>query len=231
MSSTPLRIDTPDSLYGSQANLTWFLFVIDFQESESESESGRLENSLIMTHSWTYRSWGFSVESEETHFVENSAAGRADGRKRRILRGERILRKEKDAIQCESARAENGHNRNLSRSNRPPHISLHTRDISGEEFTNILHTSTIHLCATYISKIFQGNTEPTNTSSFQYIGIYSIDTHMLPLPLHLGHRLLQRELLAGRVGDLLQPLSQLVNSSISNKIDQNRNKRVAVMQS
>ena len=73
---------------------------------------------------------------------------------------EEILRKEKDAIQCESARAENGHNRNLSRSNRPPHISLHTRDISGEEFTNILHTSTIHLCATYISKIFQGNTEP-----------------------------------------------------------------------
>ena len=54
---------------------------------------------------------------------------------------------------------------------------------------------------------------------------------MLPLPLHLGHRLLQRELLAGRVGDLLQPLSQLVNPSISNKIDQNRNKRVAVMQS
>ena len=144
---------------------------------------------------------------------------------------EGILRKEKDAIQCKSARAENGHNRNLSRSNRPPHISLHTREISGRIYKHFAHIDQTPLCATYISKIFQGNTEPTNTSSFQYIGIYSIDTHMLPLPLHLGHRLLQRELLAGRVGDLLQPLSQLVNPSISNKIDQNRNKRVAVMQS
>ena len=110
------------------------------------------------------------------------------------------------------------------------HISPSTPEISRDErriYKHFAHIDQTPLCNLYI----KGNTEPTNTSSFQYIGIYSIDTHMLPLPLHLGHRLLQRELLAGRVGDLLQPLSQLVNPSISNKIDQNRNKRVAVMQS
>ena len=97
------------------------------------------------------------VESEKTHFVENSAAGRADGRKRRIfaewVRGERILRKEKDAIQCESARAENGHNRNLSRSNRPPHISLHTRDISGWIYKHFAHIDQTPLCNLYIKDI------------------------------------------------------------------------------
>ena len=168
------------------------------------------------------------VESEKTHFVENSAAWR----KRRIF-AERVrgfCGKRKTQYSARAPEQKMGTIETFPGAI-GRHISPSTPERSREEFTNILHTSTKHLCATYISKIFQGNTEPTNTSSFQYIGIYSIDTHMLPLPLHLGHRLLQRELLAGRVGDLLQPLSQLVNPSISNKIDQNRNKRVAVMQS
>ena len=37
---------------------------------------------------------------------------------------------------------------------------------------------------------------------------------VLPLALHLGHGLLQGKLLAGRGGDLLEPVPQSVNSSI-----------------
>ena len=71
---------------------------------------------------------------------------------------EGILRKEKDAIQCESARAENGHNRNLSRSNRPPHISLHTRDISPEKN---LQTFCIHRPNTSVQLIYQRYSKAT----------------------------------------------------------------------
>ena len=167
------------------------------------------------------------VESEKTHFVENSAAWR----KRRIF-AERVrgfCGKRKTQYSARAPEQKMGTIETFPGAI-GRHISPSTPEISRDErriykhFANIDQTP---LCNLYI----KGNTEPTNTSSFQYIGIYSIDTHMLPLPLHLGHRLLQRELLAGRVGDLLQPLSQLVNPSISNKIDQNRNKRVAVMQS
>ena len=64
--------------------------------------------------------------------------------------GEGEMRKEKDAIQCESVGAENGHNRNLSRSNRAPHISLSTpADISNAGVQGATPDKDLHTFATF----------------------------------------------------------------------------------
>ena len=89
------------------------------------------------------------VESEKTHFVENSAAWR----KRRIF-AERVrgfCGKRKTQYSARAPEQKMGTIETFPGAI-GRHISPSTPEISQDEFTNILHTSTKHLCATYISK-------------------------------------------------------------------------------